>query len=88
MLLRDVEAALSGSGRKKPTPGELDTLKIVRRYIVAAIDIAEGDVITEKNITVLRSEGTLTPDMLPLVSGRKAVRSIAAFTPIDLDMLR
>jgi len=53
-MVRNIETAL-GDGRKKPSPSELKNIPIARKSIVAAEKIAAGDVFTEKNLAVKRT---------------------------------
>lgn len=58
--IRQVEKAL-GKPYKKPATSELKNQKVTRKSIVAAQDIGEGEVFTEKNITVKRPGEGLSP---------------------------
>jgi len=51
--IRNMEKAM-GSGIKKPSPSELKNKPIARKSIVAARNIAKGEVFTEENLTVKR----------------------------------
>ncbi|HDR2707100.1 N-acetylneuraminate synthase [Enterobacter mori] len=58
--IRQVELALGGK-LKSPTASEIKNKKIARKSIVAATNIKAGDKITEKNITVKRPGGGMSP---------------------------
>jgi N-acetylneuraminate synthase len=83
---RNIEAAL-GSGIKRPSSGELETRKVVRRCIVTNRAIREGEVIRESDLKLMRTAGGLAPMMLPMVTGRQAKCAIGALEPITLEML-
>lgn len=52
--IRNIEIAL-GSGIKRPFTSELDTLRYVKRSIVALHNIKKGEVFSERNITLKRA---------------------------------
>ena len=79
--IRDVEKAMSGSGKKKPSKSELCNIKIVRKSIVAAKPIRKGEYFTEENLTVKRPATGITPVMWDKVIGKKARMD---FEPDDL----
>lgn len=73
--IRTVEHAL-GSGVKVASPSELGTRSIARRGLVAARDIAQGDIFTEKNLAVRRPEVGIPAIAYYDWLGRPAPRSI------------
>lgn len=58
--IRDVETAL-GSGTKTPTATELDNRSVGRKSLTAATPIAEGQVLTDHNVTAQRPGTGLSP---------------------------
>lgn len=58
--IRQVEKAI-GKPYKKPTSCEIKNQYITRKSIVAANNIKEGEIFTEKNLTVKRPGGGLSP---------------------------
>ncbi|SCG83147.1 N-acetylneuraminate synthase [Proteiniborus sp. DW1] len=72
--IRQVEKAL-GNSYKKPSISELKNQKITRKSLVAACDINKGEVFTEKNLTVKRPGGGLTPIELWGLLGKPAAKS-------------
>lgn len=84
--IRTVEQAL-GDGIKRPTADELDTAAVVRRSLVAALDIPAGTLVRPELI-VLRRPGTgLAPALRSQVLGRKAKRDITAGELLSFEML-
>ncbi len=67
--VRTVESAL-GNGRKEPSPVEMHNAAVVRKSLVAAIDIEAGARLTEEMIRVMRPGTGLPPSMLPYLIGR------------------
>lgn len=81
--IRKVEAAM-GDGIKKPTAGELETRLVVRRSLVAAKDIREGERFSEDNVTVKRPAAGISPMRWDEIIGRVARRHFSPEETIDL----
>ncbi|MCG2680987.1 MAG: N-acetylneuraminate synthase [Kiritimatiellae bacterium] len=80
--IRLVETAL-GDGIKKPVKEEKPVADLVRRSLVAACDIPEGSLLTEKHITIKRPGTGLPPAMINDLLRRKTkvpVREGTLFT--------
>lgn len=75
--IRDVEAAL-GDGRKVPAPQEFANRRIARRSLVAAADIARGEIYTTHNIAVKRPGDGIAPVRYWELLGRAADRDYSA----------
>lgn len=76
--VREVESAL-GDGRKLgPAPEEMEFYEKARRSVHAAVDIPAGTVIEQDMLTCKRPGYGVRPKFLPLLTGRRAVRDIAA----------
>ncbi len=73
--IRDVEKAM-GDGIKKPTMEEEENKKVVRRGIIAKVDIPEGAVITEDMLDVKRPGNGLEPKYVNSLLGKRAVKNI------------
>ncbi len=58
--IRKIEIAL-GDGLKKPTQSELKNIPIVRKSLVAAVDIKKNDVFTKENIAIKRPGSGISP---------------------------
>jgi N-acetylneuraminate synthase len=84
--VRKIEASL-GDGRKIPRPSELANRAVVRRSLVAAVDIPQGVAITDAMIAARRPGDGLPPAMLPQLVGRRAMRDIRAGTLLSREML-
>jgi len=85
--IRAVESAL-GDGVKRPAPSELETKKVVRKSIVAARFIRNGEKITEGDVVLRRTSGGLAPIYLPLVINRHVNRNLDENCIITLEMLQ
>ena len=61
---------------------------VFRRSIFTVADIAEGEVLTNGNVRIIRPGHGLAPKHLPAVLGRRAARRIPRGTPIDWALLQ
>ena len=67
-----------GDGIKAPLPAELDTARVARRSVVAAADIAEGEVITADKLVCRRPATGIAPRDLHRLIGQCARSAITA----------
>lgn len=86
VAIRQVEKSL-GDGIKRPAPGELAVMPAARRSLVAARDIAAGEIITESCLTAKRPGTGIPPNFWDVVVGRQARRDIAAGSILNWDMI-
>jgi N,N'-diacetyllegionaminate synthase len=63
---------------------ERPNIEVARKSIVAARDIAEGEVFTPENITAKRPGSGISPMMWDAVVGRTAKRNFKADSLIEL----
>lgn len=82
--IRTVETAL-GTGRKTPTPPEMQTRLVVRKSIVAQRDIPQGTTLQRGDLALRRSSGGLPAANLGLVIGRVTKRDLQANDIISWD---
>ncbi len=85
--IREVEKAIKVK-EKRVYPEELKNKEKLRKSIVAATDISEGDVITEENITVKSPGIGLSPIYWDDVIGKRAKRSFKKDEFIQFEDLR
>ncbi len=81
--IRNTEAAL-GDGRKGPTESEQANMLVVRKSIVAAAGIKEGEQFTEANLTTKRPGTGISPMRWNEVIGMRAKRSFCEDELIEL----
>lgn len=77
--VRAVEQAL-GDGAKRVTDSERPNIAVARKSIVAACDIAAGEIFTERNLTVKRPGTGLSPMLWDTLIGTPSTR---AYHPDD-----
>jgi len=82
--IRNVEKALSGSGIKKPSPSESKNIKVVRKSIVAARRIMQGEKFSPNNIAVKRPGNGLSPMLWDEVIGKTAKKDFIEDECIEL----
>ena len=71
-------SAMLGDGVKAPLSEELDTARVARRSVVAALDIAAGETITPEKILCRRPATGIAPRYFPELIGRTAGVAIPA----------
>jgi N,N'-diacetyllegionaminate synthase len=81
--IRTVEAEL-GDGVKRPSAGELDNARVVRKSIVVARPVAAGERFSVDNLTVKRPATGISPMRWDEVVGRPAKRDFAADELVEL----
>jgi N-acetylneuraminate synthase/N,N'-diacetyllegionaminate synthase len=84
--VRETEKAL-GNGKKKPTVEEEEIKKVVRRSIVARVDIPKGTVVTEEMLAIKRAGTGIEPKYLDKVVGKVAKTMIRDDEILTLDKL-
>jgi len=80
--IRNIEMAL-GDGVKKPSPSEKSNIAISRKSIVAAKDIAKGELFSKTNITAKRPGTGISPMLWDDIIGQSASRNFHADELID-----
>jgi N,N'-diacetyllegionaminate synthase len=82
--IRNIEKAL-GSVIKEPSPSERKNIKVARKSIHLVRDIAEGEVITEADLIMLRPGDGISPMQLNEVSGRISKRFLPAGSQLHFE---
>jgi N-acetylneuraminate synthase/N,N'-diacetyllegionaminate synthase len=84
--VRSVEMAL-GTGVRKPTTEEMEIRRVVRRSLVAAVDIPRGAVLTESMVAAKRPGTGVPPRFMNRFIGRRARGDIPADTQLSWDLV-
>lgn len=71
-------SAMLGDGVKAPRPDELETAKVARRSVVAAMDIEAGAVLTAAMLACRRPATGIAPRELPTLFGQRTRHALAA----------
>ena len=85
-VVRSVELAL-GTGVRKPSAEEVEIRRVVRRSLVAAVDIPRGAVLTEAMVAARRPGTGVPPRFMDRFIGRRARRDIPADTQLTWDLV-
>ena len=56
-----------------------------RRALYAARDLQVGDILSASDVLIVRPEGPLAPNDLPLIMDRSVTKSIGQYEPLSLD---
>jgi N,N'-diacetyllegionaminate synthase len=84
-FVADVRASALAIQRKIPKVGQAESVTKIRarRGLYAARDLSEGEILTEKDVLVVRPKTALNPDDLSLLLGKKISSSIKKFEPLS-----
>jgi N,N'-diacetyllegionaminate synthase len=81
--IRNIEKAM-GNGLKKANKSEKEIEKVIKKKIVASKNISKGDIFSNLNITVKRSDNGLSAEFWDLVQGRESNLNYEIDQPIEL----
>ena len=76
-----------GNGIKKPTKEEENIKKIVRKSIVAKIDISKGEIVTENMFDIKRPGTGIEPKYLDKLTGKRTRYSIKKDEVLTWEMI-
>ncbi len=76
-------SAMLGDGVKSPLPAELDTARVARRGVVAAVDIPAGAVLTAAMLQCRRPAVGILPRDIGQVIGRRTRQALPAGAPVQ-----
>lgn len=85
--IRHIQLAL-GDGEKKPADSEADTAAVARKSLVAACDIAAGEVLTAEQIAIKRPGTGLPPNQKNSLIGKKTKGFVAKDSLFSIEQLR
>lgn len=70
--IRNIELAISGSGKKEPSRSENENINIVRKSIHVAESIKEGEQLNDRNLISLRPGNGISPMYWEDILGKRA----------------
>jgi N,N'-diacetyllegionaminate synthase len=82
--IRNIEKAISGSGKKEPSNSELKNKDVARKSIIASRSIIKGEKFTKDNLSIKRPGNGLNPMLWDEVLGQSANRNFEEDEFIDL----
>lgn len=77
--IRNVELAMAGDGYKQPSESEKKNMAVARKSIHLRKELAQGAVITEKDLLMIRPGDGISPFEMDKIVGRKAGKDLPAF---------
>lgn len=77
--IRNIEAAISGSGNKTPSESEARNMEIVRKSLHLNKDLKKGTVISSNDLVVLRPATGISPMRIEEVIGKSLTKDVHAF---------
>jgi sialic acid synthase SpsE len=84
-LIREAETAFGEPGLA-PSEGASRYHGSMRRAVLSAVALPQGEPVAEEQLVFLRHEKGLSPDDAGRIVGRKPRRDIAAFTPLTEEL--
>ena len=88
MTIRNIEQAISGSGKKEPSPSELRNKEVARKSIHTSRAIDVGEIIKEEDIISLRPGNGISPMEWDNVIGKKTDRIYSAIELLEWSSLK
>jgi N,N'-diacetyllegionaminate synthase len=85
--IRNIEKAISGSGKKEPSDSELKNIPIVRKSLHYNRDLEKGELITKSDLIALRPGNGLSPMKIEEITGKSLKVAVKAFQMVDLNDL-
>jgi len=83
--IRNIEKALSGSGKKEPSRSEWKNKAVARKSIIATKAIKKGERLTETNLGIKRPGTGISPMRWDDILGEKAIRDFEEEELIEID---
>ena len=83
--IRNIEKAVSGSGKKEPSNSESKNKAVARKSIIAIKAIKKGEELTETNLGIKRPGTGISPMRWLEILGKNAVRDFEVEELIEID---
>ena len=77
--IRNIESAISGSGKKTPSESELRNVEIVRKSLHLNKDLKKGSVIRFDDLVVLRPATGISPMRIEEIVGKSLTKDVQAY---------
>jgi N,N'-diacetyllegionaminate synthase len=74
---------IKGISKKEPQPSELTNMKSIRKCIVAASNLIEGEIITSSKLAIKRPQSGIEPKFFDEIIGKKINKNIDKDSPIQ-----
>lgn len=86
--IRNIEMAISGSGKKKPSPSEQKNKEVARKSIHTTRSMKAGEILKEGDIIALRPGNGISPMEWGNVIGKKINRAYSAIEMLEWSSLK
>ena len=80
--IRNIEAAISGSGTKTPSESEIRNIEIVRKSLHLNKALKKGAILSSNDLVALRPASGISPMRLDNIIGKILTKDMEAFTPL------
>ncbi len=84
IAIRNIDLAVSGSGRKEPSESEQKNIGIARKSILAKNSIKRGEIFSSENLVVKRPGNGISPMRWYEIIGKSAMRDFEPDELIDI----
>ncbi len=81
--IRNIEMALIGSGKKEPSPSEINNKSAARKSIHLTSDVSAGTIIKEEHLKMLRPGDGISPMEIDNVIGKVARKDLSANSKLN-----
>ena len=88
LSIRNIEAAITGSGIKEPSKSEMKNIDIARKSLHLKNDLQQGDILSAKDLISLRPGDGISPMHIEEVIGKKMKKKLKAFTKLSFSDLK
>lgn len=85
--IRNIEAALSGTGDKEPSASEMKNIAIARKSIHILSDLPEGHILSEHDLIMKRPGDGISPMKIQEVLNKKLNRNVSKDHQLSMDDL-
>lgn len=85
--IRNIEAAISGSGLKEPSPSEIKNKEVARKSIHLKNDLQKGHAINEADLVMKRPGNGISPMNVAMVLGKKLNQDLPSDTMLAFNHL-
>lgn len=86
--IRNIELAISGSGKKEISPSEKNNVQAARKSIHLKHDLKEGQLITKSDLIMLRPGDGISPMEFDQILGKEVNSDLSAFHKLNWNDLK
>jgi len=83
--IRNIEKAISGTGKKEVTKSELPNIAIARKSIHLSQSIYKGETIERKHLIMKRPGDGISPMLIDAILGKKVLRDLEAEEKLSME---